>query len=87
MYYVYLIFSLKINKFYIGFTSDLRNRIKEHNSNQVKSTTNKGPWKLVYYEAYLSEQDARKRELKLKNHGKGFQELKKRLIGSLENLR
>ena len=87
MYYVYLIFSLKIKQIYIGYSADLRERLKEHNSNRVEATQSKGPWKLIYYEAYLSEKDARQREIKLKHHGKGIQELKKRLENSFNNLR
>ena len=79
MYYVYIIKN-KENKFYIGFSSDLKRRFLEHNNNQVKATKYKGPWILIYYEAYVKKMNAMKRELRLKHHGKGWQELKKRII-------
>lgn len=64
MYYVYVLKSPK--QFYIGYTNDLRRRIKEHEHNQSFATKNRGPWKLVYYEASLSEKEARVREKYLK---------------------
>ncbi|MGC9048633.1 MAG: GIY-YIG nuclease family protein [Patescibacteria group bacterium] len=66
MYYLYILLSLKDKKFYIGVTDDLRRRIKEHNLGKVKSTKNRRPLKLIYYEAYLLKSDALRREKFLK---------------------
>ena len=64
MYYVYLSVNDKGGK-YIGYTSDLKKRVTEHNSGANPST--KGHvWKLAYYEGYLSESDARRGERSLK---------------------
>jgi putative endonuclease len=69
MHYVYVLLSLKVNNwFYVGFTNDLTNRLKRHNSGLVKSTSFYAPLKLIYYEAYGSEKDARIREKNLKGH-------------------
>jgi putative endonuclease len=76
MYYVYLLQSPKADDIYIGFTPDLRRRMREHRYEHRD-------WKLVYYEAYASEKDARLREQRLKHHGSGKIELKKRLQHSL----
>ena len=86
MFYLYLIQSVnKPGKLYLGSTKDLKRRINdEHNKKKSFSTTRYAPWRLVYYEAFLSEKDARIRESKLKHHGKGMSELKKRLKHSLE---
>ena len=75
MYYVYILYSEKLNKKYIGSTSSLRQRLKEHNLG--KSTfSNKGkPWKLMYYEAFLNKNDALKEERFLKT-GKGRERIK-----------
>ncbi len=45
---------------------------------------NNRPWKLVYCEYFLSKKDALIRERKLKNHGKGLSELKKRFSESIK---
>lgn len=82
-YYVYILKSFKDNSFYIGCTPDLRNRIVKHNKGEVYSTKNLRPFKLIYYEAYLSKEDAFMREKQLKRFAKGFAQLKGRLKFSL----
>jgi len=73
MYYVYVLRSTKDHKFYVGYTKNLKARIKMHNGGKVKSTRNRTPFKLVYYEACLNQQDALKREKYLKtNYGKRY---------------
>ena len=78
MYYVYILISVKDGNFYIGSTGDLHRRMSEHNLGKVESTKNRRPFKLIYYEACLNQQDATHREKYLKTHlGKMF--LKNRL--------
>ncbi len=84
MYYVYIAQSLKDRGIYIGYTSDLKKRISEHNSGKTKSTKTRIPFRLVYYEAYLNKTDARKRELSLKNKGQQRELLKKNIELSLK---
>jgi len=67
MFYVYVLLSKKDGNFYVGFTSDLKNRLKLHNSGRINSTVSRRPLKLVYYEACLNQQDATKREKYLKS--------------------
>jgi putative endonuclease len=83
-YYVYIIRSLASGKFYIGFSEDLRERIKSHNANKNLSTKNRGPWKLIFYEAYLNKYDALRREKYLKST-KGRTTIKSMLREYLEN--
>lgn len=85
MYYVYVLKSLKDEELYIGFSDNLKERFKSHTKGQVISTKDRRPLKLVYYESYSSEKDARMRELKLKQHKNSFKELKKRINNSLES--
>ena len=60
MYYVYIL--LLINgDLYKGSSIDLKRRMQEHKQGKVKSTNRKKPT-LIYYEAYLLESDARRRE-------------------------
>jgi putative endonuclease len=66
MHYVYILQSLIDNKFYTGYTPDLKQRIDKHNSGRVTATRGRKPLKLVYYEACLNKDDAIKREKYLK---------------------
>lgn len=84
-YYVYILLSLKDKKFYIGFTSDLKNRLSEHAQGRVKSTQYRRPLKLIHYEYFISQPDAKSREVFLKS-GFGRNQLKKSLKRTLLNL-
>jgi len=84
LYYTYVLYSLKDNKFYTGYTSDLKRRFEEHCAGRVASTKNRLPLKLIYFEACLNQQDATHREKYLKTYyGKMFlhNRLKSYLIG------
>ena len=65
MFYVYIIESAG-NDTYVGYTNDLKERLEEHNQGLNFSTKNKLPWKLIYYEACVRADDARRREKYLK---------------------
>ena len=80
MLYVYVLLSLQDGGLYIGFTKDLKSRLKRHKLGMVESTKSRLPLKLVYYEACLSEADALRREKYLKTtYGRRY--LKSRLKG------
>lgn len=85
MFYVYILFSKKDEKLYTGFTPDLKNRIKKHNLGYVLATRNRRPLNLIYYESYLLESDAKRREKFLKG-GKGKLELKIQLKDCFKKL-
>ena len=72
MYFVYVLKSYKNGKYYIGQTKDLSKRIQEHNSNNNKKqfTANNGPWRLLFYEKFITRSDAIKQEKFLKS-GRG----------------
>jgi putative endonuclease len=78
MHYVYLLLSKKDNSFYIGYSSDLKRRVKEHSQGKSASTKYKRPYKLIFYEAFLSKIDAKHREVYLKS-GWGLRSIKKLL--------
>ncbi len=78
MFYNYVLQSDKNGEIYIGFTSDLKKRFKEHNQGLNLSTKKYKPWKIIYYEACLDEKDARRREYYLKTT-QGGRLLKRRL--------
>jgi putative endonuclease len=86
MFYLYILKSLSDNQIYIGYTSDLKRRMHEHQSGKCGKSFATSSWlpiKLVYYEAYVSEKDARDRERKLKQYGRAIQLLKERIKESL----
>ena len=83
MFYVYVIKSKKYGSLYIGSTNDLKRRIIKHNKGLVKSTKSKKPYKLLYYEAYDAESDARRREKMLKLRGQTRFQLKLRMKDTL----
>lgn len=83
-YYVYTLLSIKDHKFYTGFTSDLRNRLSQHARGEVRSTTNRRPLKLIHYEYFVNEKDAKVREIFLKS-GFGRDQMKKALQKRLLN--
>ncbi|MEK7537147.1 MAG: GIY-YIG nuclease family protein [Patescibacteria group bacterium] len=83
MFYVYLIKSRKTGNLYTGCTSNLVKRFKEHNENKNFSTKNKGPFELIYYEAYKNKDDAFNREHNLKLRANALTGLKRRLVKSL----
>jgi len=84
MFCVYLIKSKKDQSTYIGYSSDLKRRLAEHNSNQSNYTRNKGPYEIIYFECYKSVKDAKFRETQLKKHSQAYTQLKRRIINSLE---
>gem|GEM_PF-674386 len=67
MFVVYILYSSKYAKFYIGFTSDIDKRLIEHNSGNTKSTKPFIPWEVIYKEEFETRIAARKRELYLKS--------------------
>ncbi len=66
MWFTYIIYSSKIDKYYIGYTEDLELRIQRHNDSWGKYSSKGIPWKLVYHESFESKSDAIKREYQIK---------------------
>ena len=77
MFYVYVIENIN-KRWYTGYTTDLRKRFNQHNSAQSRYTKHRGPYRLIYYEACINENDAKSREQYLKS-GMGKRYIKNRL--------
>jgi len=76
--YVYVLLSKKDNKFYTGYSANLRLRFEQHISGKSIATRDRRPLALIYYEACKSKKDAQRRERYFKTYlGKQF--LHKRL--------
>ena len=66
-YYVYILQSEKDKSLYIGYTADLKKRLREHNNGESSATKPFRPYKLIHYEAFLNRIDTKKREEYLKS--------------------
>ena len=80
MYYFYVIQSLSNNSLYFGSTNDLKRRVKQHEQGGARYTRRRGPWRLIYYEAYLNLEKARFREWKIKHSAHEYKKLKERIL-------
>ena len=67
MFHLYILLSEKTNKFYIGSTGNMEDRLIRHNSGRSKATKAGIPWKLMYMEEFETRNEAIKREMELKS--------------------
>jgi putative endonuclease len=84
--YTYGQLSERDGRFYAGSTTDLRARVREHTAGRVRSTASRTPLVLIYYEACVDLDDARRRDRFLKT-GKGKRYLNNRLSAYLSAIR
>jgi putative endonuclease len=66
MYFVYILYSEKCDRYYIGYSEDIELRLIRHNSGMVKATRNCRPYLIKANKMFLTEIEARKEELRLK---------------------
>lgn len=85
MHYIYVLKSHKDKRFHIGYTNDLRRCLEAHLNGKMAVTKNRMPLELVYYEAYKSAADARKREKDLKLFGGSYSRLKRKIDNSAKD--
>jgi len=67
MAFVYVIYSAKVNKYYVGACTNLERRLYEHNIGHSTFTSTGIPWELKYTEQFNSLPEAKKREREIKN--------------------
>ena len=67
MYYCYILYSRKLDKYYIGSTGDLSGRLRRHNSAHKGFTSIGKPWELKYSETFVVKSKALKREMEIKS--------------------
>jgi putative endonuclease len=85
MHYVYVLKSHKDKRLHIGYAIDLRRCVEAHCHGKITATKDRMPLELVYYEAYKSASDARKREKDLKLFGGSYARLKRKINNSLKD--
>ena len=76
LYFVYVLKNRE-DRLYIGFTTDLERRVRQHQEDKGGWTSKRGPWELVHYETFSDRPEAMRRERNLKR-GKTNQELRMR---------
>ena len=67
MFFIYILFSQSLNKYYFGFTSDLKDRLRKHNSNHKGFTGTRSDWIVKYTEKFETKIEALNREKQIKN--------------------
>ena len=82
-FYVYIIQTVKskIFKTYVGYTIDLKRRLKNHNQNKGAKSTKGHKWKLIYKKKFISKTDAMSYEYKLKKDRKLRKKILNKIIG------
>ncbi|MBK6936986.1 MAG: GIY-YIG nuclease family protein [Chitinophagaceae bacterium] len=66
MFYVYILYSEKCDRYYVGFSADVHARLIRHNCGLVPATKNCFPYKLCAYKTFETEAEARKEEFRIK---------------------
>ena len=84
MYYFYIIRSKKNNKLYLGQTTNLKERLKSHNSSKNKATKPFIPYELIYYSGFINQQDAINCEKYFKSTS-GWKRIHRMLENTLKN--
>jgi putative endonuclease len=79
-HFVYILQSQKDQKYYIGITSNIENRLAFHNSGRQRSTRTRIPFKLIYIESFITKAEAFRREQQIKSFKGG--EAFRKLIGN-----
>mgnify|MGYP001402034667 CR=1 FL=1 len=81
-HFVYLIISLSDKRLisYVGYTNNIRNRLKSHNSSKGAKFTRGRKWKIIYKKSYNSKSEAMKKEYLLKKDKKKRLEIKKKYL-------
>ena len=81
-HFVYLIISLSDKRLisYVGYTNNITNRLKSHNSSKGAKFTRGRKWKIIYKKSYNSKSEAMKKEYLLKKDKKKRLELKKKYL-------
>ena len=69
MYYVYVIFSESLHKYYVGSTNDVKKRVDQHNAGRSNFTSMGIPWVLIISMDCNSRIDAVRLEMKIKKRG------------------
>ena len=79
MFYVYILKSVGVDWRYVGYSSDLKERFRQHNNGKVKATRNYRPFELACYIAVMDKETALKLERYFKS-GSGIAWMNRHLL-------
>jgi putative endonuclease len=79
MYYTYILYSVTLEKYYCGSTSEVNKRLVEHNSGKTNFTRKAKDWRVIEFFEFENKSDALRLENKIKARGC------KRFLDSLKN--
>ncbi|SDI31395.1 GIY-YIG nuclease family protein [Winogradskyella thalassocola] len=82
MYTTYILYSKSKNRFYVGHSADLKDRLKRHNTGRSKSTKYGLPWTVVYTKEFTTKSEAYQYEMYVKKQKSS--EFIRKLINSTE---
>ena len=76
-FFVYILQSLHDKRYYIGYTTNIENRLNYHNAGKQRSTKSRIPFKIIYIEEFESKMKALQRERQIKSYkgGEAFKKL------------
>jgi len=66
MFYLYIIYSKKLDKYYVGYSSDIKERLRKHNTSNKSYTGKANDWELKYTEQFATKEEAMYREKQIK---------------------
>ncbi|MCK5331977.1 MAG: GIY-YIG nuclease family protein [Candidatus Marinimicrobia bacterium] len=79
MFCVYVLYSVKIDRLYIGQTQDLKKRLREHREGVSFYTKRASDWRLIHIEEFQTRSEAMRREKQLKTY-KGREYLRNKYL-------
>jgi len=66
MYFVYILYSEKCDRYYIGYTADVEARLIRHNTGLVAATKNCRPYRICAFKSFKIERESRREEIRIK---------------------
>jgi putative endonuclease len=69
LFYIYIIHSQRLQRYYVGSTEIVEKRLQEHNAGKSTSTRAGSPWELIHTESFITRSEAMLHERKIKARG------------------
>ncbi len=66
MFYTYILYSQRLDRYYVGSTNNLQRRLDDHNRGKDKYSRKGSPWELSFFETFSTRKEAYSREIEIK---------------------